>query len=67
MLQLTKLPTMTGRTHILQAQFLLRSLSLPDDVFLTYFHIYVYPQVIQSGILYQKRHCGNVVHNILIS
>ncbi|KAG1178107.1 hypothetical protein G6F70_007913 [Rhizopus microsporus] len=34
MLQLTKLPTMTERVHILQAQFLLRSLSLPDDTLL---------------------------------
>lgn len=34
MLHLAKLPTMTERIHILQAQFLLRSLSLPDDTLL---------------------------------
>jgi hypothetical protein len=33
-LQLTKLPTTTECTHILQVQFLLRSLSLPDDTLL---------------------------------
>ncbi|KAG1539847.1 hypothetical protein G6F47_007244 [Rhizopus delemar] len=35
MLHLTKLPTMQERTYILQAQFLLRSLTLPDDTLLT--------------------------------
>jgi hypothetical protein len=35
MLHLTKLPTMQERTYILQSQFLLRSLTLPDDTLLT--------------------------------
>ncbi|ORE18006.1 hypothetical protein BCV71DRAFT_286201 [Rhizopus microsporus] len=35
MLQPTKLPTMTELTHIVQAQFLLQPLSLPDDALLT--------------------------------
>ncbi|EIE83594.1 hypothetical protein RO3G_08299 [Rhizopus delemar RA 99-880] len=35
MLHLTKLPTMQERIYILQAQFLLRSLTLPDDTLLT--------------------------------
>ncbi|KAG1149791.1 hypothetical protein G6F37_009187 [Rhizopus arrhizus] len=35
MLHLTKLPTMQMRTYILQGQFLLRSLTLPDDALLT--------------------------------
>ncbi|ORE05962.1 hypothetical protein BCV72DRAFT_329938 [Rhizopus microsporus var. microsporus] len=35
MLQLTKLSTMIECTHILQAEFLLRSLSLLDDAQLT--------------------------------
>lgn len=34
MLHLTKLPTMQVRTYTLQAQFLLRSLTLPDDALL---------------------------------
>ncbi|KAI9469864.1 MAG: hypothetical protein EXX96DRAFT_491709, partial [Benjaminiella poitrasii] len=35
MLHLTRLPSMKERSHILQAKFLLHSLSLPDHALLT--------------------------------
>lgn len=67
MLQLAKLPTMTERTNILQAQFLLRSLSLLDDNFL----MYLLPHICLSKshspwYAISKHRCGNDIHNILI-
>jgi hypothetical protein len=41
MLQLTKFRTIKERTYILQAQFLLRTLSLPDDALLTWLLPYI--------------------------